>query len=410
MKRKVLIISSSAPPGISGATHMMYQLFRYFPEDSFVFLTSHAGINDHAREKGFVLNTKYFYFDTPKLTTALNKDTSSFQKAKSIIKKNIVLLYLADLASFFYFTFNIVRYGRKIIAEEKIDVLLAYSSNGVPFFSGYLLSIITKKPLCLYFYDLYIGNKLSLNHKVFAFFIEPLIFKKAEKVFVMCEKLKEHYQQKYQREVIVINNSIPIPTEKNPSGTLNRQKIHKMLYTGSIYWAQANAIKNVILAIEALHDMNVQLWIYTTTTTAHLHAQGIFESKKVFFAHGDPLAMTNLQRDADILFIPLSFNTNYPLLINTSIPAKTCEYLISGRPILVHAPLDSYISEYAKKYDFALVVDQPNIEKLKESITTLLTDDKTVARLTENAFKTAALNHDAKKNSKLFQSYLIGVS
>ena len=61
--KKILIVSTYAPPGISGTTHMMYYLFRHFPCDSFVFLTSHAGINKNAVEKGYALKAKYFYFN-----------------------------------------------------------------------------------------------------------------------------------------------------------------------------------------------------------------------------------------------------------------------------------------------------------------------------------------------------------
>jgi len=403
--KKILIVSTYAPPGISGTTHMMYYLFRHFPCDSFVFLTSHAGINKNAVEKGYALKAKYFYFDTLVLTNSLRKDGSFFQKAKRLIKKNFILLYLADLLSFFYFAINITRYGKKIIKDENIDVLLAYSSNGLPFFSAYLLHLITKKPLYLFFYDLYLGNKMPPLYNMIAFLLEPKIFRKAEKIFVMSEKLQEYYQKKYKRDTIVIHNSIPIERKLFESAE-HRGQPYKIIYTGAIYWAQAGAIKNVIKAVNDLRELDIKFLIYTTTGKKELNEQGIFESEKVFFTSAAPTEMPNIQKSADILLVSLSFDSKFSLLINTSSPGKTYEYLVSGRPILVFAPKDSYVSEYARKHDFALVVDAPDNERLKRAIIKLATDKKMAEKLVGNAFKTAELNHNACKSSKLFQSYL----
>ncbi len=117
--------------------------------------------------------------------------------------------------------------------------------------------------------------------------------------------------------------------------------------------------------------------------------------------------MSEIQRSADILFVPLSFKTKYPLVINTSSPGKTYEYLVSGRPILIHAPRSSYLAKYAKKQNFALVVDEENIEKLKEAIKKLIYDKLLVNQLVENAWQTSLLNHNAEKNSEFFQSFFI---
>ncbi len=115
--------------------------------------------------------------------------------------------------------------------------------------------------------------------------------------------------------------------------------------------------------------------------------------------------MPEIQKSADILFVPLSFKTKYPLLIKTSSPGKTYEYLISGRPILIHAPRGSYITEYAKKHNFALVVDEENIEKLKEAIRELCNNKELVTKLVDSAWQTATLNHNDKKNFNKLKHY-----
>ena len=404
--RKFLIISSYAPPAISGAPLMMYNLLRYFPENSFVILTNHFGIDNRVIKKGNWLKAKYFYFDTPTLTTIPQREESFFQKFKSFIKKFTLLKLLAQFFLLFYLPFNIVRRGKKIIEKENIELLLGYSDYGPAFFSTYILHKITKKPFFLYLYDIYYGNNFPFPYKILAYFLEPKLFRRAEKIFVMGEALQKYYQKKYKREIFVIPNSIPIEKSK-PEFLSNHSEPYKIVFTGTIYRPQAEAIKNLIKAIKELEEPKVQLWLYTPHNRKFLNSQGIFESEKVVFAAGLPSEMRKIQKLADILFVPLAFKTKYSLLINTSSPGKTFEYLVSGRPILIHAPKGSYIAEYAKKHKFALVVDEESIDKLKKAIKRLIFDKAMVRRLINNAWQTAIFNHDAEKTSRLFQSFFI---
>ena len=402
--RKFLIISRSAPPAITGGAQMMYNLLRYFPEDSFCVLTSNLAFNHNREiEKEKWLKAKYFYFDIPTRTTLPKKAETCFQKFKDFIERFRGLKWLAQTFLLFYLPFNIIRLGRKIINEENIDLILCYPDTPL-LFSTYFLHKITKKPFFLYFYDLYYGNKIPLFQRILAYFLEPKVFKKAEKIFVMDEALQEYYQKRYKREIFVIPNSVPIEKSKSEF-ILNHQEPYKIIYTGTISWPQANSIKNLIKAIEKIKNFEVKLYLYTPHNKKFLNSQGIFESKKVVFTQALPFEIPEIQRKADILFVPLSFNTKYPLVINTSSPGKTYEYLVSGRPILIHAPKNSYLVEYAKKYNFALVVDEENIEKLKEAVEELITNKKLVEKLINNAWQTAILNHDAAKNSKFFQRF-----
>jgi len=128
--KKFLIISSYAPPAISGAPLMMYNLLRYFPKGSFVILTSHFGIDNRVIKKGNWLKVKYFYFDTPRLTTVVQSEETLFQKLKKFIKKIKPLKYLAQLFFIFYLPRNIVRGGKEIIEKENIELLVGYSDYG----------------------------------------------------------------------------------------------------------------------------------------------------------------------------------------------------------------------------------------------------------------------------------------
>ena len=71
--------------------------------------------------------------------------------------------------------------------------------------------------------------------------------------------------------------------------------------------------------------------------------------------------------------------------------------------MLIHAPASTYLAKYARENNFALVVDEENIETLKEGIRKLLLDKDYASALVENARKTFFRNHDANKKAEEFR-------
>lgn len=403
MRRKFLIVSTFAPPAISGAPLMAYNVLRYFPEDSFAILTSHVGLDDTTIENGPKLNARYFFFDSPSLTDHPLEEHGFFLRSKRFVSRIRWLRAVFHFLSAFYLPFNIVTRGRKIIRDEKIEQLLAYSDYGPALLSVYLLHRLTGKPFSLHFYDLYYGNKLLWFFNIIARFVEPKLFKTATHISAMSESLAAHYHAKYGREIAVVHNAIPINDSLRPEPRKSCNEQYKIIYTGTIVWAQEQAIRNLVAAVTAIRDCKVTLYLYTPHDAAFLAARGIFQSESVVFARGLPREMSEIQRSADILFVGLSFGTPYPDLINTSSPGKTCEYMISGTPILVHAPHESYIAMYARQHGFACVVDENSIESLKQAIERLLWDKCYVDHLVSRAWTTALANHNAEEVSASLQ-------
>jgi glycosyltransferase involved in cell wall biosynthesis len=385
---------------------MAYNVLRYFPEDSFAILTSHVGLDDRSIENGPRLNAKYFFFDSPSVTARPMEEKRFFLRAKRFVSRIHWLRSLFHFLSVFYLPFNIVTRGRKIIRDEKIEQLFAYSDYGPALISVYLLHKLTGKAFSLHFYDLYYGNNLLWFFTAIARYLEPKLFQTATHISAMSDGLAAHYERKYGRKIAVVRNAIPIDPSRRPEPSRSHGQPYKIIYTGTIVWAQDGAIRNLVKAVNAISDYKVVLHLYTPHDEAFLESRGLFKSENLVFARGLPREMPAIQKSADILFVGLSFETPYPLLINTSSPGKTCEYMISGTPILVHAPQGSYISMYAKQYGFACVVDQNDVESLRQGIERLISNRQYAAELVSNAWTTALANHDAEEVSTSFQQYL----
>src|SRR5439155_16530435 len=109
---------------------------------------------------------------------------------------------------------------------------------------------------------------------------------------------------------------------------------------------------------------------YTSCPPAALDAQGI-RGPVVVNGHVPVEEALRLQQSADVLFLPLAFQSPYPQIIRTSAPGKLGEYLASGRPILAHAPADSFVSWYLREHGCGLVVDREDPDALAAAIARL---------------------------------------
>lgn len=118
-------------------------------------------------------------------------------------------------------------------------------------------------------------------------------------------------------------------------------RVH-VLYTGSVYGAQADALRNLLAAIRMTEGFD--LILRTAQPPADLAAMGLEGPGLQVLPHLPHAGSLAAQRAADILVLPLAFDSAIPEVIRSSAPAKAAEYLASGRPVLVHAPAGAYVN------------------------------------------------------------------
>ena len=162
----------------------------------------------------------------------------------------------------------------------------------------------------------------------------------------------------------------------------------RIVYTGAVYEAHYDAFRNLIEAIKLLARGDVRLHLYTAQTPRELEEVGI-KGPVVVHGHVASMEVPAIQKQADMLFLPLAFDSPYPVVIKTSAPFKTGEYLAARRPVVVHAPPDSFVAWYFREHGCGLVVDRLDPAPLAEAVGRVL-DDETLARhLGERAWERA---------------------
>lgn len=138
-----------------------------------------------------------------------------------------------------------------------------------------------------------------------------------------------------------------------------------ILYTGSVYSAQADAMRNLVAALDGLEGF--RLVVHSAQSAAEIAALGIAgPAVEVRPALGHA-ATLEAQRRAEVLFLPLAFGAPIPEVIRSSAPAKASEYLASGRPALVHAPPGAFVGRMFGG-GAGLVVDAPDPAALRAAL------------------------------------------
>ena len=181
----------------------------------------------------------------------------------------------------------------------------------------------------------------------------------------------------------------------------------KIVFTGAIYDAHYDAFRNLIKAVKSIESLTIRIHLYTPQSQRRLTENNITGPVVVHEAQ-PATAIPAIQRNADILFLPLSFDSQFPEVIKTSAPGKMGEYLASKRPILVHAPKNSFVSWYFRKYSCGYVVNEDDPVVLAQAIVHLLQDKKLQQELSDNAYIRAEEDFDITIAQQRFMDIVEG--
>ena len=388
--KKTLIFSPAGPPLLTAGSILLSNLFRYFPEGSYcIFMRGWNSwdIRGAEVEKGNWLPCKYDFFDVPKL----------------FWRSLLLSPTLYDIAGLLMVPFVVLK-GIKLVRREKVEIIMTRLDTEAFWLSAYFIHRLTRTPFFVYVEDLFEENRLSSVRRLVAKGFEEPMLKKAARVFVISEHMRQHYARKYGLEASLLPTTVVLAaTEGGDQCQQEEGRDRKIVFLGSIYWPQLSGLLDMVEAVNTLKG--VKLYLYTPPKRAEgLRSHGL-SGPNVMYGFARRNQLPAVLRDADILFLPLTFDSRAPDIIRTASPTKLPEYLAAGKPLIVYAPEDSYVSCYARERGFALVVDRPEVDELRRAILSLLQDRKLSNRLGRMARRTAEMNHDAKKISAVFQQY-----
>lgn len=391
---KFALVSIALPPAWGGQAVVLYHLLKEMNPDEYCLIT----------QKNY-----HFYSMhgecAPSLKARYHFLGPDYQANRRVIMGVAGALHLNAVLEWFlsFRTRQIV----KIVREEGCDAIVACTGDLFDPPAAYRASLILGIPFYLYAFDKY--SQADKSPEVYSFTekYEPELLRGAAGVIVPNEFMYSDYLEKYTITSTIIHN----PSDLRKAGNTDRDEEpqpegeKKIVYTGAIYAAHFDAFRDLIEAIRSLNRDDIKVHLYTTQSQSNLEAEGIC-GPVVYHKHQPLSVMSEIQESADVLFLPLAFNSAYPEVIRTSAPGKTGDYLASGRPILVHAPADSFVSWYFKEHNCGIVVDQKDPAALASALNTILSDKDLQTRLGEAARACALRDFNPKRAREVFSELI----
>lgn len=356
------LVSHVLPPSPSGQAVALHRLLGELPPDRYVLISRESYDGNPGAACASKLPARYFHLEPFRRLQAFGR---------------LRLEILDELWNACRWIFGRARRIARIAREERCGLLIGCSGDLYDLPATRLAGHWAGIPVIPYFFDDYVYQWTGARRAI-ALCLEYCFLRGVRSVIVPNESLEEEYWRRRRVRATVIRNPCPVPDlaelDRAPRcfdpGTAN------IVYSGAVYRAHYDAFRNMVAAIRLAGREDVRLHVFTAQSRDELAENGVAGTFVVHHPHVDAALVPAILRQADILFLPLAFRSPIPEVVRTSCPGKTGEYLSVGRPILVHAPGDSFVSGYFRKHGCGVVVDRDDPGVLSDAIKTLLAESE----------------------------------
>lgn len=381
---KFALLSHVLPPSSSGQAVALYRVLSGVNPDNYYLISSREVLRQEKRGGGDNLfHLGGHYYPLPPELTFTRPNRFGLSGIRNLIN---IFIHIYTRAR------NILRILRR---EPNTTAIIACTGDLVDIPAAFLASRIARIPFFAYIFDDYVFQWTG-NYRMFAKLVAPFIFKHSAGIIGPNEFICEEYRQRYNVNTTLVRN----PCDKNELKKEPYQqrpaesgKI-KIVYTGAVYHANYDCFRNLVQAMELMKEHHLELHIYTAQPREQLENQHIKGEQIFIHSHVSYSELVEQQRNANILFLPLAFESPIPEVIRTSAPGKLGEYLSSGRPVLAHVPANSFVAYYLEKYQCGLVASRNDPASLKDQIIKLINDEGFCRAITLHARQRAKLDFD----------------
>ncbi|MBP1178531.1 glycosyltransferase [Methylobacterium sp. PvR107] len=393
---RIAIVSTSVPPAQSGQALVIGRLLATVPPQAYAFLSVQPSLQNSTA--GAEPTWRHIQLQPPVPPAALSRLLSSTKTLNQYISPFAIILKRAREIS-------------ENLKADRPEVLIACSGDPYDIGATMLAAQRLKVPFALYLFDDPVFQWPAGPLRRIAQLLEKFWAPRAKLAFLPNEMLRDDFQKRQPKTpTLVVRNPAHEDAFRISQGAQSSAQTwpKKIVYTGSVYHAQGDAFRNLIEALDLLEG-RFELHVYSSQTQEAFTRQGVLGRNVIRHDAVEPAEALQIQSSSDILFLPLGFDTGIDDVIRSSAPGKTAEYLSSGRPILVHAPADSFIVDLFRKHDCGFVVDHPNPVTLALALERISHDRPRVAAVTENAL-TLAGDFRAERSRAIFWDALSSIS
>lgn len=306
----------------------------------------------------------------------------------------------------------IVWCGLRIVRKEKIEAIFAVPWDHYTM-AAYLIHKITGLPVYMYVMDDHPGGtRKTLEPIMYSFFMGRLV-RACRRIWGVSDGMCDYVERTYGVRCLPLLPLLDLEQfrSKRARGSRCADDAFHIVFTGAIYAMQADAVRRLVRVVDRESAKNgnprtnMQLTLYTWLSPKLLEKMGLVgrNVRQDQVGHDD---VANALAEADVAFLPLSFEPEMRHVVETSLPSKIVEYLAAGLPILAHAPPSSTVARYCRKYGCGLVVDEPDESALRDALLRLKSDAALREELSARGLEAARQNHDAGRIASIFLEQL----
>lgn len=400
--QKILIITQNKFHKYTGGGVLLSNLFHKVPKEN-IYILHRDGLKVNEEP----LNSKYIAWHN------LRPNLLSFFTILLIYIKNLIikrkLLSLDVLKKILLETsyFEVSNKTFNSIKKFNPTIIYAWASDSFWTESIKRISARLDLPYVIHFMDNQIGlqktNEIDkVIQKRFINNMDALVMN-AKSIFVISELMSKEYSQRWNKECHVYRGSIDSrdwPKEDNKKIS----DLKKITYVGSVEKYQVNSLLDIIKSIEMLNksDENIELNLYLNHQNKK-NLNSLINSDFVkIHQHPEFKMLRKILINSDILISFYSFNKTAIDYYRLSFPTKIVPFMLSDVPILMYGPKNINPIEYAKKGNWAEIVDEQSIEQLNISIKYILNNEDYRRKISQKARHVAENEHDLEKNSERF--------
>lgn len=358
---KTLLLCRNIPPAPTGASIVVGNLAKQFrPEDMVVVGAYYLGCPP-----------QIWQAEWPRLKYATVQPPDGLRGARWIRWAQMPLLLLRAMWEMF---------------TGRCKAILVVFPDEIFLLVGYLLALISQKPLYPYLHNTYLENRPNSR---LARWLQPRVFAASQHVFVMSEGMQRLYNVNYpdlrcSPLLHSFNDHLPDPDE------VTVPPVHKplrLVLFGNISASNAEATVRLVKLVKMMPD--VHLTLFSGTSRSYLKQLGFTGDQITVKTVSHDVLMSGI-REGDIIVLPHGFYGSIAEEeIATIFPTRTIEALISERPILAHTPEDCFLTGFLRRHDCALIVEKPDAEALRQAIELLRVDEDLRRHLVRQALITA---------------------
>ncbi len=173
----------------------------------------------------------------------------------------------------------------------------------------------------------------------------------------------------------VLPHAFPPPPPLPPGEPERRAEGLDLLLPGSVYGMHASSLR-ILLRLVGERD-GIRLSITTGQKAAYLESIGVSAARNLTIEHyPDESRFFRRMTRADACVVCLAHDGHSPEDVATALPTRAVESLRFGKPLLVVAPAESYLSRLVREHAAGIAASPDDARGVEEALDALLSESR----------------------------------